>query len=108
MMNLVFSPHAWGWSGGLFTLRRVWEVLPTRVRMVRDWRWSLHLRYCSPHTRGDGPPQYHCAVERCGFSPHAWGWPPSSQAALCFMAFEETGESNFNSHNRDAANVLQN
>src|ERR1700675_2947599 len=84
MMNLVFSPHAWGWSGGLFTLRRVWEVLPTRVRMVRDWRWSLHLRYCSPHTRGDGPPQYHCAVERCGFSPHAWGWPPSSQAALCF------------------------
>jgi len=42
------------------------------------------------------------------FSPHAWGWPPSSQAALCFMAFGENGESNFNSHNRDDANVLEN
>ena len=78
------------------------------MRMVRRNITALLNGVGSPHTRGDGPVRLGPTGDDGRFFPHAWGWPPSSQAALCFMAFGENGESNFNSHNRDDANVLEN
>ncbi len=34
-LMLVFSPHAWGWSGIFFPSPEILGVLPTRVGMVR-------------------------------------------------------------------------
>ncbi len=53
--ELVFSPHAWGWSADLSARNRSSPVFPTRVGMVR---WSRPIPSppgCFPHTRGDGP-----------------------------------------------------
>src|SRR5271165_334967 len=69
-----FSPHAWGWSV-LFSLQcLLHNVLPTRVGMVRKLASRKNPHGCSPHTRGDGPPNRNTRLAICRFSPHAWGW----------------------------------
>ncbi len=72
--SLVFSPHAWGWSGRICdTLCRL-GVLPTRVGMVRLEPWLACIAESSPHTRGDGPEWLQIGLVLAMFSPHAWGW----------------------------------
>jgi len=77
--GIQFSPHAWGWSAFLGDLRDWNPVLPTCVGMVRAsltcQRWALS----SPHMRGDGPRRRWLAIQRMGFSPHAWGWSAASR-----------------------------
>ncbi len=50
-----FSPHAWGWTYGLFY--EVWGsgVFPTRVGVDRPRHIMRDKRRCFPHTRGGGP-----------------------------------------------------
>ncbi len=50
-----FSPHAWGWSGGVRSDPDERPVLPTRVGMVRPSGSFPQRVRRSPHTRGDGP-----------------------------------------------------
>src|SRR5271165_5281569 len=70
----AFSPHAWGWSAGRILCGGIWDVLPTRVGMVRRDKWATSAAARSPHTRGDGPYQPRGCRPRTQFSPHAWGW----------------------------------
>jgi len=84
----LFSPHAWGWSGcGGPELAGI-GVLPTRVGMVRNSRFSSSSGCCSPHTRGDGPEPILPKERTSAFSPHAWGWsafelyPPACAGVL--------------------------
>ena len=81
-----FSPPAWGWSGRIWQRFLRGDVLPTRVGMVRQLV-TLVIRFsCSPHPRGDGPPnsQHHW----CGrsFSPPAWGWSGVRGWSGCMIA----------------------
>ncbi len=74
VLELKFSPPAWGWSGRGFRDYMAALVLPTRVGMVRSWcgLWNSCPR--SPHPRGDGPCQTRLSCRCRGFSPPAWGW----------------------------------
>src|SRR5271165_2551655 len=71
---MVFSPHAWGWSGHIGKHQNGILVLPTRVGMVRRFGIALRYTHRSPHTRGDGPIAQIGAYFIYSFSPHAWGW----------------------------------
>ena len=53
-LNGLFSPRAWGWSADNLELRRLIEVLPTCVGMVRVSVLSCAFLLSSPHVRGDG------------------------------------------------------
>ena len=66
MMNLVFSPHAWGWSGTGGGHCTCGIVLPTRVGMVR---------HVVP-----------LATETMSSPPHAWGWSSKGSVPPVMMA----------------------
>jgi len=51
---MMFSPHAWGWTG--------------------QGRIEHAARRRFPHTRGGGPLQLTSVTSSVAFSPHAWGW----------------------------------
>ncbi len=51
-----------------------WQVLPTRVGMVRIPAKCCPPRCGSPHARGDGPVVEHAHAVWIAFSPRAWGW----------------------------------
>ena len=70
----VFSPPAWGWSGGDGALCWHYWVLPTRVGMVRCQARRMRRRRSSPHPRGDGPKISDGKTQMELFSPPAWGW----------------------------------
>ncbi len=72
--TLLFSPPAWGWSGGSASCKRPHAVLPTRVGMVRASWVSRNKSPGSPHPRGDGPLARVTADSTSWFSPPAWGW----------------------------------
>ncbi len=59
-----FSPPAWGWSGDARLIGLRFDVLPTRVGMVRH--------------------NHHPSTNHSEFSPPAWGW--SDAARLCSEA----------------------
>src|SRR5271165_6387908 len=71
---MVFSPHAWGWSGHIGKHQNGTAVLPTRVGMVRNVGVTNITVPRSPHTRGDGPANATSGATGAEFSPHAWGW----------------------------------
>ena len=72
--GLLFSPPAWGWSGGGHWHAGGLFVLPTRVGMVR-MGWGPKANNCrSPHPRGDGPLVRGMVSKGWSFSPPAWGW----------------------------------
>ncbi len=52
----------------------MFDVLPTRVGMVRRGELPAIGPAGSPHTRGDGPIEDFLRNEERRFSPHAWGW----------------------------------
>ena len=72
--DVVFSPHAWGWSEKERRPRCVASVFPTRVGMVRPRGGADYYWHRFPHTRGDGPMKYNISDAGEAFSPHAWGW----------------------------------
>ncbi len=83
-----FSPHAWGWSGRPPSWPCLLPVLPTRVGMVRSPARAQRISACSPHTRGDGPETRCPPPLPTAFSPHAWGWsvmPPSALEAITVL-----------------------
>jgi len=80
--RLLFSPHAWGWSGLSEGQKTASSVLPTRVGMVRPALKRRRSSVSSPHTRGDGPFGVAAAVGRGWFSPHAWGWSGLASLAV--------------------------
>ena len=72
--SILFSPHAWGWTGNCRAPNSPSNVFPTRVGMDRC-RPGLATRSSGfPHTRGDGPVKEWSASKQPMFSPHAWGW----------------------------------
>ena len=73
-MKEMFSPPAWGWSGGGVDPLVDHNVLPTRVGMVRNLSITLTASSRSPHPRGDGPNIQHVVQCPIMFSPPAWGW----------------------------------
>ncbi len=70
----TFSPPAWGWSDQGLVRRREFDVLPTRVGMVRTTSPVDEHPACSPHPRGDGPITTPWGSHTLVFSPPAWGW----------------------------------
>ena len=70
----AFSPHAWGWSGGVPYGHSTRPVFPTRVGMVRYAISWISFPCSFPHTRGDGPWSRSLRRTTLTFSPHAWGW----------------------------------
>ena len=52
--EVLFSPHAWGWSGRHGGGLGIWRSFP--------------------HMRGDGPGVVETTLRKTVFSPHAWGW----------------------------------
>src|SRR6266576_727631 len=76
-----FSPRAWGWSAwNTWPIYGV-SVLPTRVGMVRFWRYCGSKPCGSPHARGDGPVPHKSLTLTEMFSPRAWGWSAHSRDA---------------------------
>ena len=53
---------------------RRWQVLPTRVGMVRVCAGEIEKVSRSPHPRGDGPTATGNEASTRWFSPPAWGW----------------------------------
>ncbi len=72
--SAAFSPPAWGWSAANPTLDVSWDVLPTRVGMVRGAAVACSAWLGSPHPRGDGPIDEMPDRILAKFSPPAWGW----------------------------------
>ena len=70
----TFSPHAWGWSDWKSIAKRIKDVFPTRVGMVRGPPACKGASVSFPHTRGDGPASAEAKPRQPLFSPHAWGW----------------------------------
>ena len=52
----------------------MFDVLPTRVGMVRIDSGNRRAALRSPHPRGDGPLGNLSYLHRVRFSPPAWGW----------------------------------
>ncbi len=70
----MFSPPAWGWSAADRFGEAAFEVLPTRVGMVRLCINAAGEPRRSPHPRGDGPVLGLALWSIKSFSPPAWGW----------------------------------
>ena len=70
----AFSPRAWGWSEDAAAAKKLEEVLPTCVGMVRTGVPALSSTARSPHVRGDGPITQAVTAAITAFSPRAWGW----------------------------------
>ena len=80
-MDLLFSPHAWGWTVGLSHSFEYGFVFPTRVGVDRRVRRQKEHRIRFPHTRGGGPISSWSSSHNTSFSPHAWGWTEHEGAA---------------------------
>ena len=78
----MFSPPAWGWSGGVQPFVPRAHVLPTRVGMVRDHIPSACWESRSPHPRGDGPVMGTIVRGGTLFSPPAWGWSDQARSEI--------------------------
>ena len=74
VVDIEFSPPAWGWSATFRGRKTSLEVLPTRVGMVRTCGLREILAGRSPHPRGDGPCSSFTVQFTPAFSPPAWGW----------------------------------
>src|SRR5258708_355514 len=72
MMNLVFSPHAWGWSGKIAPKNEEAKVLTRGDGPYKDTQNAKASQFS--HTRGDGPAALAAIICFTKFSPHAWGW----------------------------------
>ena len=74
LVEVEFSPPAWGWS--VFILQHTTRMLvfPTRVGMVRFDDRIVAGRWRFPHPRGDGPNMSKERKDKPAFSPPAWGW----------------------------------
>jgi len=81
----LFSPRAWGWSDSRRTTPGTKRVLPTCVGMVRLCLHRSLSSVCSPHVRGDGPPNPEPIQSHNEFSPRAWGW---SVTRIDYVALE--------------------
>ena len=71
---LLYSPHAWGWTGQTRNTNTSPPVFPTRVGMDRRTWTKRSGRARIPHTRGDGPRSSGRRSAESAYSPHAWGW----------------------------------
>ena len=71
---ILFSPHAWGWTGIGTLPSPAGKVFPTRVGVDRTESGISIAEIRFPHTRGGGPALTVRAELTPTFSPHAWGW----------------------------------
>ena len=69
----VFSPHTWGCSVLLTSIRFFCLVFPTHVGMFRSLIFCCIQSRCFPHTRGDVPFCLRLLALETKFSPHTWG-----------------------------------
>ena len=81
---ISFSPRVWGWSAFIRLADLCFEVLPTRVGMVRMATSASTMSPRSPHACGDGPIILVYLLGLMRFSPRVWGW---SDIRECFGKF---------------------
>ena len=81
-INRMLSPRPWGWSDQLEIYRTEYDVIPSRVGMVRGLRGGELRCLCFPRARGDGPKRHHKPRLLAPFSPRAWGWSSTSSGSI--------------------------
>ena len=68
------SPRVWGWSANRQRHQERFEVVPTRVGMVRRRSRTFRPSTSCPHASGDGPRHPAQPLHALLLSPREWGW----------------------------------